>query len=67
MHGIFSEYHFDLVDAMLLFGYLGVMFVADEYHVAIEVLVAGIMIISMMISLIMFWSITLVVVLPLDY
>ena len=41
---------FDLVVAMLLFGLLGVMFVVDEYHVAIEVLVANIMIISMMIS-----------------
>ena len=34
MHGIFSEYYFDLVVAMLLFGLLGVMFVVDEYHVA---------------------------------
>ena len=54
MHGIFSEYYFDLVVAMLLFGLLGVMFVVDEYHVAIGILVAGIMIISMMISVIMF-------------
>ena len=54
MHGIFSEYYFDLVVAMLLFGLLGVMFVVDEYHVAIGVLVVGIMIISMMISVIMF-------------
>ena len=54
MHGIFSEYYFDLVVAMLLFGLLGVMCVVDEYHVAIGVLVAGIMIISMMISVIMF-------------
>ena len=45
MHGIFSEYYFDLVVAMLLFGLLGVMFVVDEYHVAIGVLVAAIMII----------------------
>ena len=36
----------DLVVAMLLFGLLGVMFVVDEYHVAIGVLVADIMIIS---------------------
>ena len=46
MHGIFSEYYFDLVVAMLLFGLLGVMFVVDEYHVAIGVLVAGIMFVS---------------------
>ena len=46
MHGLFSEYYFDLVDAMLLFGLLGVMFVVGEYHVAIGVLVAGIMIVS---------------------
>ena len=46
MHGIFSEYYFDLVVAMLLFGLLGVMFVVDEYHVAIGVLVAAIMIVS---------------------
>ena len=37
---------FDLVDAMLLFGLLGVMFVVDEYHVAIGVLVANIMVVS---------------------
>ena len=67
MHGIFSEYYFDLVDAMLLFGLLGVMFVVDEYHVAIEVLVVDIMIVFMMISVIIFWSITLDVMLPLDY
>ena len=54
MYGIFSEYYFDLVVAMLLFGLLGVMFVVDEYHVAIGVLAAGIMIISMMISVIIF-------------
>ena len=54
MHGIFSEYYFDLVVAMLLFGLLGVMFVVDEYHVAIGVLVVGIMIISMMISVVIF-------------
>ena len=54
MHGIFSEYYFDLVDAMLWFGLLGVMFVVDEYHVAIGILVAGIMIISMMICVIIF-------------
>ena len=46
MHGLFSEYYFDLVVAMLLFGLLGVMFVVDEYHVAIGVLVACIMIVS---------------------
>ena len=46
MHGIFSEYCFDLVDAMLLFGLLGVMFVVDEYHVAIGILVAATMIVS---------------------
>ena len=67
MHGIFSEYYFDLVDAMLLFGLLGVMFVVDEYHVAIGVLVVEIMIVFMMIYVIIFWSITLDVMLPLDY
>ena len=46
MHGIFSEYYFDIVVAMLLFGLLGVMFVVDEYHVAIGVLVADIMTVS---------------------
>ena len=54
MHGIFSEYYFDLVDAMLLFGLLGVMFVVDEYHVAIGVLVVDIMIVFMMIFLLYF-------------
>ena len=63
----FSEYYFDLVVAMLLFGLLGVMFVVDEYHVAIGVLVVDIMIVFMMISVIIFWSITLDVMLPLDY
>ena len=67
MHGIFSGYCFDLVVAMLLFGLLGVMFVVDEYHVAIGVLVVDIMIVFMMISVIIFWSITLDVMLPLDY
>ena len=67
MHGIFSEYYFDLVVAMLLFGLLGVMFVVDEYHVAIGVLGVDIMIVFMMISVIIFWSITLDVMLPLDY
>ena len=67
MHGIFSEYYFDLVVAMLLFGLLGVMFVVDEYHVAIGVLLVDIMIVFMMISIIIFWSITLDVMLPLDY
>ena len=37
---------FDLVAAMLLFGLLGVMFVVDEYHVAIGVLVVDIMVVS---------------------
>ena len=46
MHGIFSEFYFDLVDAMLLFRLLGVMFVVDEYHVAIGVLVDDIMLVS---------------------
>ena len=46
MHGLFSEYYFDLVVAMLLFGLLGVMFVVDEYHVSIGVLVADIMVLS---------------------
>ena len=54
MHGIFSENCFDLVVAILLFGLLGVMCVVDEYRVAIGVLVAGIMIISMIISVFMF-------------
>ena len=67
MHGIFSEYYFDLVDAMLLFGLLGVMFVVDEYHVAIGVLVVDIMIVFMMIYVIIFWSITLDIMLPLEY
>ena len=67
MHGIFSEYYFDLAIAMLLFGLLGVMLVVDEYHVVIGVLVVGIMIISMMVSVIIFWSITLDIMLPLDY
>ena len=67
MHGIFSEYYVDLVVAMLLFGLLGFMFVVDEYHVAIGLLVVGIMIISMMVSVIIFWSITLDIMLPLDY
>ena len=67
MHGILSEYYFDLVDAMLLFGLIGFMFVVDEYHVAIGVLVVDIMIISMMVSVIIFRSITLDIMLPLDY
>ena len=46
MHGIFSGYYFDLVVAMLLFGLLGVMFVVDDYHVVIGVLVVDIMIVS---------------------
>mgnify|MGYP005829770559 FL=1 len=67
MHAIFSEYYFDLVVAMLLFGLLGVVFVVDEYHDAIGVLVVDIMIVFMMISVIIFWSITLDGMLPLDY
>ena len=67
MHGFFSEYYFDLVVAMLLFGLLGVMLAVDEYHVVIGVLVVGIMIISMRVSVIIFWSITLDIMLPLDY
>ena len=67
MHGIFSECYFDLAVAMLLFGLLGVMFVVDEYHAVILVLVAGIMITFMLVSVIIFWSITLDVMLPLDY
>ena len=46
MHDIFSEYRFDLVVARLLFGLLGVMYVVDEYHVAIGVLVDDIMLVS---------------------
>ena len=46
MHGIFSKYYFDHLDAMLLFGLLGVMFVVNEYHVAIGVLVVDIMVVS---------------------
>ena len=37
---------FDLVVAMLLFGLLGVMFVVDDYHVVVGVLVVDIMIVS---------------------
>ena len=67
MHGIFSEYYFDIVVAMLLFGLLGVMFVVDEYHAVTGVLVVGIMITFMLVSGFIFWSITLDVMLPLDY
>ena len=67
MHGIFSECYFDLAVAMLLFGLLGVMFAVDEYHVASGLLVAYVMIIFMLVSGIIFWSITLNVMLPLDY
>ena len=67
MHVIFSEYYVDLVVAMLLFGLLRFMLVVDEYHVAIGLLVVGIIIISMMVSVIIFWSITLDIMLPLDY
>ena len=45
---------FDLVVAMLLFGLLGVMFVVDDYHVVVGVLVVDIMIVFMMISVIIF-------------
>ena len=67
MHAILLKYCFDLVDAMLLFGLLGVMPVADEYHAVLGVLAAGIMIIFMLLSGIIFWSITLDVMLHLDY
>ena len=67
MHDIFSEYYFDLVVVMLLFGLLGVMFVVDEYHVAIGVLVVDIRIVFMMMFVIIFWRITLDVMQPLDY
>ena len=67
MHGIFSEYFFDLAVAKLLFGLLGVMLAVDEYHVVIGVLVVGIMITFMRISVIIFWSITLDIMLLLDY
>ena len=67
MHGNFSEYYVDLVVAMLLFGLLGVMLAVDEYHVVIGVLVVGIIVISMMVSVNIFWSITLDIMLPLDY
>ena len=55
MHGIFSEYYFDLAVAMLLFGLLGDRVVVDEYHVIIGVLVVGIMIISMMVSVLEYY------------
>ena len=48
----FSEYYFDLVVAMLLFGLLGFSLAIDEYHVVIGVLVVGIMITFMLISVI---------------
>ena len=67
MHSFFLEYYFDITVAMLLFGLLGVMFEVDDYHVVIGVLVVDIMIVIMMISVIIFWSITLDVMLPLDY
>ena len=63
----FSEYYFDLAVAMRLFGLLGVMLEVDEYHVVIGVLVVDIRITSMMIFVIIFWSITLDIMLPLDY
>ena len=59
MHGIFSEYYFDLAVAMLLFGLLGVMLAVDEYHVASGLLVTYVMIIFMVVSDIMLWSIIL--------
>ena len=43
MHGIFSEYYFDLVVDMLLFGLLGFMLAVDGCHVAIGLLVAYVM------------------------
>ena len=49
---------FDLAIAMLLFGLLGVMFVIDECHVAIGLLVASIIFIMMLVD-IMFWSMML--------
>ena len=58
---------FYLAVAMLLFGLLGVMLAVDEYHVVIGVLVVGIMITFMLVSGFIFWSITLDVMLPLDY
>ena len=67
MDGIFTECYFDLAVAMLLFGLLGVMLAVDEYHVVIGVLVVGIMITFMLVSGFIFWSITLDVMLPLDY
>ena len=63
----FSEYYFDLVVAMLFFGLLGAMLAVDEYHAVIGVLVAGIMITFMLVSGIIFWSIALNVMLPLNY
>ena len=67
MHGIFSEYYFYCVVAMLLFGLLGVMLALDEYHAVIGVLVDGIRITFMLVSGTIFRSITLDVMLPLDY
>ena len=67
MHGFFLGVVSDLVIAMLLFGLLGVMLEVDDYHVVIGVLLVGIMIISMMVSVIIFWSIALDIMLPLDY
>ena len=63
----FSEYYFDLAAAILLFGLLGVMLAVDEYHAIIGVLVVAIMITFMLVSGIIFWSIALDVVQPLDY
>ena len=53
MHGIFSKYYFDLVDAMLLFGLLGVMFVVDEYHAAIGLLVVSMIIFMMLVDVLL--------------
>ena len=63
----FSRSCFDLAVAMLLFGLLGVMLAVDDCHVASGLLVAYVMIIFMLVSDLIFWSITLNVMLPLDY
>ena len=46
MHGIFSQYYFDLAVAMRLFALLGVILEVDEYLFSIGALVGGIMIVS---------------------
>ena len=53
MHGIFSKYYVDLVVAMLLFGLLGFMFVADEYHAAIGLLVVSMIIFMMLVDVLL--------------